>query len=268
MIDESNASRDSLFSLQGKVCLLTGATGHLGTSMARGLASAGADLALVSRTPAKATALAEEVSAAWGVRASCFIHDLSDSNATRLLPHRVVDEFGRLDCVINNAFLASTGSIEDVSRDEWARGIQGSITPALDLIQGSLTFLEESNGCIINVASMYGMVAPDPDLYVDTPFGSPVAYGPGKASLLQLTRYAASYLGIRGIRVNAISPGPFPKPEVQKEQAFTARLSARTMLKRIGMPEELQGAVVFLASDAASFITGHNLVVDGGWTQR
>ena len=113
---------------------------------------------------------------------------------------------------------------------------------------------------------MYGIVSPNPVIYDGTDYANPVNYGAGKAALLQLTRFAAVHLAGKGVRVNAISPGPFPSPAVQRNTTFIKRLEEKVPLGRIGQPEELKGAVVFLASDAASYITGHNLVVDGGWT--
>jgi gluconate 5-dehydrogenase len=122
-------------------------------------------------------------------------------------------------------------------------------------------------GAIVNIASMYGLVSPQPNVYQSTPeFHSPPAYGAAKAALIQVTRYAACHLAPAGIRVNAISPGPFPTPAAQEHQEFRRELEARVPLGRIGHPAELVGALVFLLSDASSFVTGHNLIVDGGWT--
>ena len=122
-------------------------------------------------------------------------------------------------------------------------------------------------GSIVNVASMYGIVSPQPAAYAGSPdFHNPPAYGAAKAGVIQYTRYAAVHLAPDGVRVNAISPGPFPSPSVQEDPAFIAGLAARVPLGRIGRPEDLVGPLVFLLSDASRYVTGHNLVVDGGWT--
>jgi NAD(P)-dependent dehydrogenase (short-subunit alcohol dehydrogenase family) len=114
---------------------------------------------------------------------------------------------------------------------------------------------------------MYGMVSPDFSVYEQSPdFLNPPHYGAAKAGVLQLTRYFAQYLGPKNIQVNAISPGPFPNAKTQEDKAFIKALAARTSLKRIGQPEDLMGSVVFLSSAASDFMTGQNLVVDGGWT--
>ncbi|MFT4848997.1 MAG: NAD(P)-dependent dehydrogenase (short-subunit alcohol dehydrogenase family), partial [Sediminicola sp.] len=126
-----------------------------------------------------------------------------------------------------------------------------------------------NNASIANVSSMYGLVAPDFDAYENCPqFLNPPHYGAAKAGVIQLSKYYASFLGKKGIRVNAVSPGPFPSSEVQKNDNFMKELSKRTLLNRIGLPHELAGVFVFLMSESSRFITGQNFVVDGGWTVR
>jgi NAD(P)-dependent dehydrogenase (short-subunit alcohol dehydrogenase family) len=123
------------------------------------------------------------------------------------------------------------------------------------------------SGSIVLFSSMYGSVSPDPRLYEAPMNPNPVEYGVGKAGIQQLARYLAVHYGPRGVRCNAISPGPFPNPAVQAAQpAFIDRLAQKVPLGRVGQSSEIAGAVVFLLSDAASFITGQNLAVDGGWT--
>ena len=127
--------------------------------------------------------------------------------------------------------------------------------------------LDNGGGAIVNIASMYGMVAPQPELYRQAPaMHNPPAYGAAKAGLIQFTRYAACEFGAAGIRVNAVSPGPFPSPAVAEQREFVDQLSQRVPLGRVGQPHEVAGAVHFLLADASSFVTGHNLAVDGGWT--
>jgi NAD(P)-dependent dehydrogenase (short-subunit alcohol dehydrogenase family) len=126
---------------------------------------------------------------------------------------------------------------------------------------------EHGGASIINISSMYGLVSPDSRLYSEPGQMSPPHYGAAKAALLQLTRHLASELGPEGIRVNAICPGPFPRPEViARDPAFGERLKARTMLRRTGEASEIAGPVLFLAAPASSFVTGAVLVADGGWT--
>jgi gluconate 5-dehydrogenase len=124
----------------------------------------------------------------------------------------------------------------------------------------------KKQGVIINISSMYGIVSPDPRIYGDSGYNNPPDYGAGKAGIIQFTKYAACHLAAKGIRVNAVSPGPFPGAEVQKNEAFITNLKNKVPLGRIGQPADLKGVVVFLASDASSYITGQNIIVDGGWT--
>ena len=113
---------------------------------------------------------------------------------------------------------------------------------------------------------MYGLVSPNPDSYENSSHSSPPHYGPGKAAIIQFTRYTACYLAKKGIRVNSVSPRPFPNPTVQKDLDFINKLKKKTPLGRIGQPHELKGVIIFLASNASSYVTGENISVDGGWT--
>ena len=122
------------------------------------------------------------------------------------------------------------------------------------------------SGVLINIASMYGIVSPDPGIYGDSGFDSPANYGAGKAAIIQFTRYLACHYGRFGVRANTVSPGAFPSPEVQKNSLFMEKLCSKNPLGRIGKPEELKGVVIFLASQASAYVTGQNIPVDGGWT--
>ncbi|MBN1661429.1 MAG: SDR family oxidoreductase [Anaerolineae bacterium] len=256
----------TLFDLSGKVVLITGATGHLGAAMCEGLAATGAGLAVCSTSDLRAAHLASTLHARFGVRAEGYHLDLQDLDSVKRVVSDTAESFGRLDCLVNNAHFGAANNMIDMTPEEWTKGINGTLTCHWLMLQNCLPHLAAARGNVINIASMYGMVSPDPRIYPGTPYANPVNYGAGKAALLQLTRYAAVHLAGRGIRVNAISPGPFPSPAVQQNVAFVEQLASRVPLGRIGQPHELQGAVIFLASDAASYITGHNLVVDGGWT--
>jgi NAD(P)-dependent dehydrogenase (short-subunit alcohol dehydrogenase family) len=255
-----------MFDLSGKVAIVTGATGHLGKAISAGLAEAGSSLAVCSTSLEKAEAFASAVSAEYNIEASGFCLDLRNLSAIDKVISSIIHRFGRIDCLVNNAYYGAPNSLANIKPAEWAMGIDGAVTAHMFMIQACLPHLEQSRGNVINISSMYGMVSPNPGIYEGNPFASPVNYGAGKAALLQLTKYAAVHLAGKGIRVNAISPGPFPSPFVQQNATFIKRLEEKVPLGRIGQPEELKGAVVFLASDSASYVTGHNLVVDGGWT--
>jgi len=256
---------NSMFDVRDRVVLLTGATGYLGRILARGFAVAGAVVLVNSRSSSRAQALANELVAAGG-QALPLAFDVTDSAARLAALTWVQQQFGRLDILINNAMAV-------FEPRDFARSYQVGVVAANDLIEDSLGLLGTSaarnpgGASVINMASMYGVVSPDPSLYGRNFPPNPVEYGAAKAGLLQLTRHLGVALGPRRIRVNALSPGPFPSAEVQEQSPdFIQRLGQRNPLGRIGRPEELVGPALFLASDAASYVTGANLPVDGGWT--
>jgi NAD(P)-dependent dehydrogenase (short-subunit alcohol dehydrogenase family) len=260
------------FQLQGRVALLTGASGHLGKSMARVLAEAGAHVVLNSRSKDLLAALAAELNGN-GQSASIACFDVTDESAVRLQISELADKYGRLDVLVNNAHAGRTGTIEEATAEDFDRAYRVNVVAAFQLLQQSLPLLKKSakltmgGASVINIASMYGTVSPDPSIYGVSGANSPPYYGAAKAGLIQFTRYAACHLAPERIRVNCISPGPFPAAHfLERDPEFGARLAARVPLRRTGNPPELQGPLLFLASDASSYVTGANLPVDGGWT--
>jgi len=154
-----------------------------------------------------------------------------------------------------------------MTEKQWAKGIDGSINSVFRLSQIVLDHMvERGYGKIVNVSSMYGIVAPDVSIYEGNEFYNPVNYGVGKAGIIQFTKYIAAVYGRHGITCNAISPGPFPSLSVQTNTEFIERLRKKVPLGRIGNPNELKGVIALLASDASSYINGANICIDGGWT--
>ncbi len=257
-----------LFRLDGRTAIVTGGAGHLGAAMVEALAEAGANVAVVGRELGKTRALASRVGTGnpkTSVKA--FRIDVTDRAAVRRGFRGIVNDFGRLDILVNNAYAGASGRLESMSDRDWASALESGLSSAFRCTQEALPALARAgHGAVLNVGSMYGIVSPDPRIYRGTDLASPPNYGAAKGGLLQFTRYCAVHLAPYGIRVNALSPGPFPKPAVQRERWFVRELARKTPLGRIGRPEELKAAVVFLCSDASSYVTGHNLVVDGGWT--
>jgi gluconate 5-dehydrogenase len=174
----------------------------------------------------------------------------------------------RINAFINNAFYLKGNSPEEMTDNDFNNGIEGTLTTCFKSIKTLIPVMKNQGyGKIINVSSMYGVVAPDFSIYDNSPrFLNPPHYGAAKAGLVQLTKYYASYLGKYNINVNAVSPGPFPSDSVQKDVGFIKKLQSKTALKRIGKPSDLGGVFTFLCSDASNYITGQNIVVDGGWT--
>ena len=177
-----------------------------------------------------------------------------------------------LHCLINNAYSGSGGTIECSSAEAYTKSFDLGLTSAHRLIVASLSGLRSSvknigDASVINIASMYGMVSPELQIYETAEGSNPPFYGATKAALIQWTRYAACEFGPEGIRVNSISPGAFPSLSVQeKDTNFIKRLERKIPLGRIGQAEEVCGAVVFLASKASVYVNGANIAVDGGWT--
>lgn len=255
-----------MFRLDNKVVLITGATGHLGHAMCTGLAEAGARLAVCSTSLDKADGFARELKDRFQIDASGFELNLESAEAIPQVVTEIAESMGSIDCLVNNACFAQFNSLEEITLEQWDSGLKGGVTSPFFLMQACIPHLEKSQGAIVNISSMYGMVSPKPQNYEGTPFGSSINYGAAKAALLQVTRFAAAYLAPMGVRVNAISPGPFPMGKVLEDELFMSRLASNVPLGRIGQPEEIKGAVVFLASPASSYMTGQNLVIDGGWT--
>lgn len=261
----------SLFDLSGRVALITGAAGHLGRSMAFALAEAGAHVFLNGRTRASLASLRDDIERTGGqATVACF--DVTDPEAVREGIAAIREKHGYLNVLVNNAYAGMAGTLENATEADYDRAYRVTVTAAHSLISRSIPLLVNGvermgDASVINVSSMYGMVSPQPEVYESEGMNNPPYYGAAKAALLQLTRYAACHLGNRGIRVNAISPGPFPAPDVASgHPEFVARLAAKTPLRRIGSPDELKGALLFLASSASTYVTGANIPVDGGWT--
>jgi len=194
--------------------------------------------------------------------------DIKDGDSMLKAIESVLDKEKRIDAIINNAFYVEGNNPEELDNTQWNISIDGTLNTLFRSIRAIVpVFRKMKGGSIINVSSMYGLVAPDFDVYDGlSQLLSPPHYGAGKAGVIQLTKYYASYLGKEGIRVNCISPGPFPSYTVQQNKEFIKRLEKKTALHRIGLPEEIGGIFTFLVSDASSFVTGQNFIVDGGWT--
>ncbi|GIM90861.1 SDR family NAD(P)-dependent oxidoreductase [Paractinoplanes toevensis] len=252
---------DDLFGLRGRVAVVTGATGRLGRVMAAALAGAGATIWLIGRDEGRLKDLADEL----GGRP--FRCDVTSDEDVTALGEVLREAGGRVDVLVHNAHVGRGGSLRSARPADYLEAADlalGAFQRLLDATRDLLVAAAaDSSPSVITVASMYGLVSPKPQLY-DTPeAGNPPYYGAVKAGLVQLTRYAAVELGPSGVRVNCVTPGPFPGGG---DPALLARLAAQTPLGRVGDPAEIATSVLYLASPRSSYITGSNLVVDGGWT--
>ncbi len=271
-----------LFDLGGKTAVVTGAAGYLGRVFTEALLEVGAHVVLMGRGEKLARA-AEQLAARYGadsVTASPV--DFHHTEAYRRALETVVGRPGGVDVLVNNAFEFSkhtgfndpSGRFESLSKAQWMRAMESGVywhALATQVVAESMA--AKNSGSIINISSMYGVVSPDPGLYRGTTIFNPPTYSATKAAVLSLTRYTAAFYGGRGVRCNALAPGPFPNVggdsyNAPRNEEFLQRLSDRTLLKRYGRPQDLKGAVVFLASEAGRYVTGQCLSVDGGWTVR
>ena len=257
------------FGLDTKRIMVTGATGHLGRSMAIGLVEMGASVILNGRNRQGVELFAAEL-CKMGFNAEPAVFDVNDEQAVAAWFDQNTHE--PLHGLVNNAYTGGSGSIETAKEDEYRNSFEVCLVSAHRLLRCALPGLREAVvGCgsasVVNIGSMYGMVSPDQKAYKNKHAANPPFYGAAKAALLQWTRYSACEFGCEGIRVNSISPGPFPSDEITATNPeFVEALAKKVPMGRVGGSEEMQGPLTFLMSDASSYVNGANLVVDGGWT--
>jgi gluconate 5-dehydrogenase len=253
-----------LFDLGGKTALVTGGTGWLGTAFSTALAEAGATVVISSRDKARAQAAVDRLPGGASHHAVALDHmdETSLSNGF----HAAVEAAGSVDILVNNGLELLGKDLTNVTFDEFARhqtNNAGYFILARHLRDHAVE--RESEGSIINIGSMYGQVGSYPDAYEGVCTASPVAYHTLKGGTIHLTRHLACYWAKDNVRVNCLSPGPFPNFNNVSDEMVN-RLSSKNPMKRMGHPWELKGAIVFLASDASTYVTGQNITIDGGWT--
>jgi gluconate 5-dehydrogenase len=263
---EAERSIQQLFDLSGKVAIVTGAAGWLGSAMSRALAEAGATLVVTSRQASQAEAFAATLPGSGHLGLG---FDQGDTDTIPGLIKTVVERVGQVDVLVNNAYGGTGPTIDTATAEDFDRAYHTGVTAYFLLAREVVHHLRQrqAGGSIINIGSMYGVVASYPDAYTDLPVNSPPNYHGLKGGLVHLTRHLAVYWAKDNVRVNAISPGPFPTPKVMGPMPeFIGRLEKKSPMGRMGRPEELKGLVVLLASEAGSYINGQNILVDGGWT--
>lgn len=281
-LNASDLRAASLFSLQGKTAVLTGASGFLGRTFARALLANGARVVALARSSRLDTEAGKWANEFGEDKISIHRIDMYDLSALAAILQRIAAEEKSIDVLVNNAhelgsatgFNVPEGAFELAGMETWMRNLTGGVYwAALTTQKLGAKMKEQRSGSIINISTMYALVAPRPQLYEGTDFINPPGYSASKAALLSFTRYVASFWGQQGVRANAILPGPFSNTEdvagansVSPGSPFLERLGNYTCLGRTGRPDELAGALLFLASDASSFMTGQGVVVDGGWT--
>ncbi len=262
-----------MFNLENRVVLLTGAAGHLGRAMSDAIVDAGAELIMSGRRVEALEACRSRFAAAKRDRCHIVAGDITKDEDIVALRQVIENRFGSLHGIANNAYAGRVGPLDTIGPEDFRMACQYNLITPFTLVTVLRSLLEDGarqtgqSSSVVNVASMYGSVSPDPAIYGESGKNSSVHYAATKGGLIQMTRYLACHLGTSGIRVNSIAPGPFPNTEDDPEiLTFYDRLAAKVPMKRVGSPREVAGPVVFLLSDAASYVNGVNLPIDGGWT--
>ncbi|MBC9958110.1 SDR family NAD(P)-dependent oxidoreductase [Yimella sp. cx-51] len=255
-----------LFRLDDATAVLTGASGWLGAAMVDALHDAGATVHALGRDTTRLRDALGEL--ADSPRVQLHAIDVTTNAWPALL-----ESLPRIDVLVNNAHVGRGGSMRTATDDNFDEAFELAVKAAwrgMTAARAGLAASVAAGGspAVINVASMYGLVAPDMTMYATEEGRNPPFYGAAKAALLQLSRYAAAELGPEGIRVNAITPGPFPALAAQANGEFVQALKDHTLTGTVGAPEDIKTALLFLASPHSRFVTGANIVVDGGWTAR
>jgi NAD(P)-dependent dehydrogenase (short-subunit alcohol dehydrogenase family) len=250
---------EQVFSVDGRCAVVTGASSGLGERFARVLAANGSRVLAVARRTERLAALADEVP---GV--VTFAADLRDDGARAAVIDAAVDTFGRIDLLVNNAGISASVPALDEELDDFRGTVDLNLVAVFDLARRcARSMIANGGGSIVNVASMYGLVA-----------GTPIAaasYAASKGGLVNLTRQLGCEWAKDGVRVNALAPGFFPtemNAELQPDTPAYRYITRNTPMGRLGLDHELDGILLFLASDASSYCTGQTFVVDGGWTAR
>jgi NAD(P)-dependent dehydrogenase (short-subunit alcohol dehydrogenase family) len=255
-------SLNQLFSLRGHIGLVTGASSGLGVECAHALALAGADVAIAARRGDRLEQLAEQLASRYGVKTLAAQTDITSDDELDRLMEQVQSSLGDVDILVNNAGISPTGRSESLSRSTWDAALATNLTAPMMLAQRVARRLIEQRkpGRIINMASIYAFVASS--IYRLS------AYAATKAGLANLTRQLAIEWAPYGILVNAIAPGWIPTEATEAGMAKSQnreRMERSTPLGRLGNPEEIRGAVIYLASPASSYVTGTTLSIDGGY---
>ena len=213
-----------LFELKGKKALIIGGAGYLGAEISDTLAALGADVVIASRNQTNCQALCETIQKRYpGASAEALALDLADKKSIRRC-FKQMSARGGFDILVNNAGAGKKNSLESISDEDWDYDIEMNLSAVFRCVKAALPDLKKKKGVVLNVASMYGYLAPDPRLYEGNSFTNPPSYGVAKAGVIQFTKYLASFLSPHGIRVNCISPGAFPHEQVQKDKTFVRRL--------------------------------------------
>ena len=258
-----------LFDLSGKVVIITGAAGNLGSQYAEGLSQVGANVVLGDLDYLECKQISLKLKKKYDVDPLSLKLDLTKKLSISNLVTKTIKKYSKIDVLINNAAYQGNNKIrktsfEELSLRDWNKAISVNLTGIFLICQQVGKIMKKQRtGNIINISSIYGLVAPDQRIYGNSGQNAGSFYSATKSAVINLTRYLASYWANTGIRVNTLSPGGVKRNQTK---SFIKNYSKKTMLGRMAKQDEYLGAMIFLASDASSYMTGSNLIIDGGWT--
>lgn len=258
-----------LFDLKNKIIIVTGGAGYFGKPICLALAQSGATVIIASRSKSKCQKYASELIAR-NYKAIGMALDLADEHSILNLVKKVHDKYKRIDVLINNA-VSREGfkNLEEINKNEWENAQKINSTGMMLLTQSVIKLMKvQKSGNIINISSIQGSVGPNFPVYGNTGMTSPVNYTYDKWAIVGFTKYLANYYGKYNIRANCISPGGYGPgvAEIEGNGEFVENYKRLTPLGRFANDDDIKGPIIFLASDASAYVTGHNLMVDGGWT--
>jgi len=260
---------NNIFDIKDKVIVLTGAAGNLGSQYAEALSKSKANVVLCDIDYKTCKTLSSKLNHEYGVESIPVRLDLRKKISVENLVKKIMKKYSKIDVLINNAAYQGNAIIrktpfENLSIKDWNHALSVNLTGVFLLCQKVGKIMKKQKyGSIINIGSTYGIVAPDQSIYGNSGLNAGAFYSASKSGVINLTRYLASYWGKFGIRVNTLSPGGVKNNQTK---SFVSNYSKKTMLGRMASGQDYVGAIIFLSSDASSYMTGSNLVIDGGWT--
>jgi len=240
--------------MKGKIIIVTGGSGLLGKEMVKQLISKSATVINLDKIEGDSNA-------------DNVICDLTDDNSVYKAVDQIINKHGQIDGLVNNAYPRTADwskKFESINPESWRKNVDMQLNSYFVITQKVVEQMKkQKSGTIVNMASIYGVVGNDFTIYEQTAIAPPAAYSAIKGGIINFTKYLASYLGEHGIRVNSLSPGGIFD---HQDKTFVANYEKKVPMKRMGTPEDIAPGVIFLLSDDAKYITGHNLIIDGGWT--
>ena len=263
-------SIQSLMDLTGRVALITGGAGFIGYAMCETLSELGASIVIVDNNEQKVAKAKKQLNQKYSNQITVIVDDLGSEKFIKSIPSQLKATIGRLDILINNAAFVGDSDLEgwvtdfeNQSISTWNKALNINLTSAFTLTQACSDLLKDGGcGSVINIGSIYGVVGPDMSLYENTKMGNPAAYAASKGGLLQLTKWLSTIMA-PDVRVNSLTPGGVFRGQ---PKSFIEKYIDRTPMKRMATEQDFKGSVAYLASDLSGYVTGQNLIVDGGWT--